>query len=80
MTNTGTGKQGIATMPRKHDRAGLRDWLRQYLANDSYTVRMFVLNRMEQVAKHWFLQGGGDAEEFEKLFNNERHESSQHIY
>lgn len=72
MTNTGTGKQGIATAPKRHDHAGLRGWLKQNTGMYSLTTQMILLNRMEQAAKHWFLRGGGDPEEFERLFNGEK--------
>lgn len=73
MTNTGTGKQGIATLPKRHDHAGLRDYLAHNFRDLPFHRRDTILNRAEAACKYWFLQGGGDGEEFEKLFNGENY-------
>lgn len=72
MTNTGFGKTGFSRTPRKHDHAALRRFVLQDLPGYSHATKMLVLNRIEQAAKYWFIQAGGDSDEFEHLFNNEK--------
>lgn len=72
MTNTGFGKTGFDRQPRKHDHAALRRFVLQDLPGESYSIKMLIMNRIEQAAKYWFIQGGGDGDEFESLFNNEK--------
>lgn len=38
----------------------------------SFVTKIQILNRIEQAAKYWFVKAGGDPEEFEQLFNNEK--------
>lgn len=72
MTNTGTGIEGIAVTPKRQDHAGVRDWLRHYFSDLPFYRRDTILNRTEAACRHWFIQGGGDPAEFERLFNNEK--------
>lgn len=69
MTNTGTGIQGIVTARKRHDHAAFRDWLKYHFGDLPFVRRDFILNRTESSCKYWYVQGGGDPDEFERLFN-----------
>lgn len=72
MTNTGTGIQGFRTKPTRHDHHALQDWLKQDFGDLIFWRRDLLQNRIEQACKYWFIQGGGDPEEFEWRFNGEK--------
>lgn len=68
MTNTGTGIQGRKPLQKRFTAGEVRDWLRIEVPNLDFTSKMILLNKVEQYARHYFIQGGGNDEEFEKLF------------
>lgn len=74
MTNTGTGKQGIATLPKRHNHQYYRDRLRRELATASAVTQAMILNMVENCGRHYWTLAGGDPEEFEMLFNGENTE------
>ena len=72
MTNTGTGIEGFIVQPKRHDHTGIRDFLRKNFGDLPEVRRMALINRIEQACKYWYIQGGGDPEEFERGFNNQK--------
>lgn len=72
MTNTGTGIEGFVVQPKRHNHTGIRDFLRTHYGDLPEVRRMALINRIEAAAKHWFIQGGGDPDEFEWRFNNQK--------
>lgn len=46
--------------------AGIRDYLAKFLLSDA--VRWSIHGKFYQVAKAWYIKGGGNAEDFEKLW------------
>lgn len=72
MTNTGTGKEGNARQPKRYTLVSLRDWLLQNFRDLAEWRRGQIQEETKAACKAWFVRGGGDGEEFEKLFNGER--------
>ena len=72
MTNRATYIEGFQKKPKRHNHGDIRDYLRESYGDLPDHRRMPLLNRIEQACKHWFIQGGGDPEEFERGFNNEK--------
>lgn len=72
MTNTGTGVQGITRLPKRYNHTAFRDWLLQNFRDIADWRRSIMQNEYEAACRHWFIQGGGDPAEFERLFNNEK--------
>ena len=52
---------------RKNISGRLRELSNKYGVPD--TARQILQNEFEATALHWFVQAGGTADEFEKLFN-----------
>ena len=72
MTNTGFGKEGIVIQPKRHDEKGLRDWLRLKFNDLPPERRGDITHRVRYDCFYWFIQGGGDPIEFEKIWTDAR--------
>ena len=52
-----------------HGDARNRRWIYERLGTLSDLHRNYVLNRLEATALYWFVQAGGNPDEFENLYN-----------
>ena len=62
----------LQNKPRRINHGDVRDYLRESFGDLPDHRRMPLLNYIIGACKHWYIQGGGDPEEFEWRFNGEK--------